>query len=123
MATLLRARRWRATLRLASVSMLTPLTLRRQRGRQSRSGQVGLGHKPPHARAVQSLNTEVAQAPRGSHDNVRRVWLLSEPARNLEPVEVWQLDIQQDRVRAQPLAGGHSVRSVAHLADHHETGG
>src|SRR4051794_6276075 len=123
MATLLRARRWRATLRLASVLMLTPLTLRRQRGRQSRSGQVGLGHKSPHANAVQSLNTEVAQAAGGSQYNLRRVWLLSEPARNLEAVEIWQLDIQQDRVRAQPLTGGDRVRSVVHLPDHHESGG
>ena len=112
-----------ATLLLASVLMVTPLTLRRQRGSQSRSGEVGLGHKPPHARAVQSLDTEVAEAPGGSEDNVGRVWLLSKPTRNLEPVEIWQLDVQQDGVRAQPLTCGDSVRSVAHLPDHHETGG
>src|SRR4051812_41977704 len=102
--------------------MLTPLTLRRQCGSQSRSGEVGLGHKSPHPNAVQFLDTEVAEAPGGSEDNVRRVRLLSEPARNLESVEIWQLDVQQDGVRAQPLTGGDSVRSVGHLPDHHETG-
>jgi len=53
----------------------------------------------------------------GGQDDGRRIARLAEPRRHLEPVDIGKLNIQQDKLRPQPLRLGDSRLTVSGLAD------
>ena len=80
------------------------------------AGELVLGHEAARAAARDQLRRVRPVAARGEDDR-GRVAVAGEPRGDVEAVEVGELDVEQDDVRAQPARLGERGRAVGGLAD------
>ena len=93
-----------------------------EHGAQRGAGQLVLRDEAQHAFGRQA-RAERACVTTGCQDDERLRVVGRELARDVEPFDVGQPDVEQDEIRAERARCGQAGGPVVRLADHHETVG